>query len=135
MPQGGPGGMMPPDGQMPAFDGTSMPEFDGTMMPQGGPGGMTPPDGQMPEFDGTSMPEFDGTMMPQGGPGGMMPPDGQMGGPGFDQRQEEAEEEEEAVISTAKPLSEFGPETWLHLSASVIILAAALLFALKFRRY
>ena len=178
MPQGGPGGMMPPDGQMPTFDGTSMPEFDGAMMPQGGPGGMMPPDGQMPAFDGTSMPEFDGAMMPQGGPGGMMPPDGQMpafdgtsmpmppdgemptfdgtsmpegmtppdgemghggfggqmGGPGFDQQQETEEEEEETVISTKKALSEYDEKTWILLGTSVIVLLAAILFALKFKR-
>ena len=134
-----------------------MPQFDGTMMP--GPGGMTPPDGQMPEFDGTSMPRTEG----MGGPGGMMPPDGQMtefdetmtppaevpvgegtgpnsGGMGrpmgsreFEQHQE-AEEEEETVVSTAKSLSEFSTETWVLIGSSILVLAAALLFALKFKR-
>ena len=132
---GGPGGMMPPDGQMPTFDGTEMPEFDGTFMPQdggfpGGPGGMMPPDGQMPTFDGTEMPEFDGTIMPQdggfpGGPGGM----------GFDQRQTAEEEEETAAVSTAKSLSEFSPETWILLGTSFATILAAILFALKFKRF
>ena len=146
MPQGGPGRMMPPDGQMPTFDGTEM--------PQGGPGGMMPPDGQMPTFDGTEM--------PQGGPGGMMPPDGQtppfdgtmtpgagipgkeggmghggMGGSmgqGFEQGQTAAEEEL-TTVPTGKSLSEFGPETWILLGTSFLSIFAAILFALKFKRY
>ena len=101
---------MPPDGQMPDFDGTSMPE------------GMTPPDGEMPTFDGTSMPS------------GMTPPSGEMkfGGPEFEQ--EEAEEEEETVISTKKTLSEYDEKTRILLGASVLVLPAAILFALKFKR-
>ncbi|MBQ6502848.1 MAG: carbohydrate-binding domain-containing protein [Flexilinea sp.] len=96
----------------------------------GGPGGMMPPDGQMPTFDGTEMPEFDGTIMPQdggfpGGPGGM----------GFDQRQTAEEEEETAAVSTAKSLSEFSPETWILLGTSFATILAAILFALKFKRF
>ena len=96
----------------------------------GGPGGMMPPDGQMPTFDGTEMPEFDGTFMPQdggfpGGPGGM----------GFDQRQTAEEEEETAAVSTAKSLSEFSPETWILLGTSFATILAAILFALKFKRF
>ena len=134
-----------------------MPQFDGTMMP--GPDGMTPPDGQRPEFDGTSMPRNEG----MGGPGGMMPPEGQMpefngamtpsaeipgeegtglnssgmdrpmGSRGSEQRQE-AEEEVESVVSSAKSLSEFSTETRILIGASVIVLAAAILIALKFKR-
>jgi len=129
MPQGGPGGMMRPDGQMPAFDGTTMPEFDGTMMPQGGPGGMMRPDGQMPAFDGTTMPEFDGTMMPQGGGMG-----GRMMDHGFDQHQEAETAEETAVVSTAKALTEFGSEIWLLFGSSILVLLAALIFALKYKK-
>lgn len=119
------------------------PEFDGTMMPEGGiPGGMMPPGGQMPAFDGTSMPEFDGTMMPQGEPGGMRGEEenmghGGMGGPmgqGFGQPQE-TEEEEVTVISTKKALSEFGTDTWILLGSSVLVLSAAIFFALKFKRW
>ncbi len=140
MPQGGPGGgMMPPDGQWGEFDGTSMPEFDGTMMPmsperemRGGPGGgMMPPDGQMPTFDGTSMPEG---MTPPDGDMGRGGPGGQMGGPGFDQQQKAEEDEEETVISTKKALSEYDEKTWILLGASVLVLLAAILFALKFKR-
>ena len=123
MPQGGPGGMMPPDGQMPPFDGTEM--------PQGGPGGMMPPDGQMPPFDGTMTPGA-GIPSKEGGMG-----HGDMGGPmgqGFEQGQTAAEEEL-TTVPTGKSLSEFGPETWILLGTSFLAIFAAILFALKFRRY
>ena len=115
--RGGPGGMMPPDGQMPEFDGTSM------------PGGMMPPDGTMPDFGSTMTP---GTGMQ--GRGGGMRPDGMNGnmGPGFDQHQETEEPEETAVVSTGKSLSEFGKETWILLGCSAFVLLAALLIAKKF---
>ncbi len=113
--RGGPGGMMPPDGQM-----------------QGGPGGMMPPDGQMPAFDGTIAPGADG--MPGGenrmGGGGNRP-----FGPGFEQQQAAVEEEETALPAASKSLSEFSTETWILLGTSFLAILAAILFALKFKRY
>lgn len=113
-----PGPMMPPDGQMPGFDGTSMP---GPMMSE---------DGTMPEFGGTMTP---GAGMQ--GRGGGMRPDGMNGnmGPGFEQRQETEEPEVTAVVSTGKSLSEFDKETWILLGCSAILLVAALLIAKKFK--
>lgn len=119
-------------------DGTAepgeMPEFDGTMMPQGGPGRMMFPDGQMPTFDETMTP---GAGIP-GSEGEMARAGGGMGGhmgQGFDQRQTAKEEEETVVVSTAKSLSEFSPETWILLGTSFAAILAAILFALKFKRF
>ena len=117
------GGMPPSDGQMPEFDGTFIPQNGG----RGGPGGMMTQDGQMPEFDGTMTPP-DGMAGSEG-----MRFDREMGGPGFENRQE-AEDEEEVIVSTAKSLSEFSRETWIFLGASAAALTAALLFAVKFKR-
>ncbi len=124
---------MPPDGRMSGVDGTSMPEngdrpsFDGTIMPD--PGEMMPPDGQMPEFDGIRTP-------PAGMPDGNMGRDGMGGHMGRSLEQMETEDEDvQAVVSTAKSLSEFEPEVRRMLGASVIVLAAALIFALKYRRH
>ena len=117
------GGMTPSDGQMPEFDGTFMPQNGG----RGGPEGIMIPDGQMPEFDGTMTPP-DGMAGSEG-----MRFDREMGGPGFENRQE-AEDEEEVIVSTAKSLSEFSRETWIFLGASAAALTAALLFAVKFKR-
>ena len=114
-------------------DGTSVPEngempsFEGTMMP--GSGGMMPPDGQMPEFDGTMTP-------PAGMHGGNM--GGGMGGhmgPGFEQQDAEDDEADAAVVSTAKALSEFGPEVWTLLGVSAAAAAAALFFALWYKKH
>lgn len=109
-------------------DGTTT---DGTAepgeMPQGGPGGMMHPDGQMPAFDGTIAPEAN---MPTG--------EGRMGSPmesGFAHHQAAEETEETVVVSTAKSLSEFSSETWILLGTSFLVLLAAILLALKFKRY
>ena len=124
----GPGRMTPSDGQGPEFDGTSMPQNEG----MGGPGKMMPPEGQMSEFDGTmpppdQMPGREGTGSEKSGTGGPM------GSREFEQHQE-AEDEEEPTVSAAKSLSEFGTETWILIGASILVLAASLLFALMFKR-
>ena len=62
---------------------------------------------------------------------------GDMGGPmgqGFEQGQTAAEEEL-TTVPTGKSLSEFGPETWILLGTSFLAIFAAILFALKFKRY
>ncbi len=60
-----------------------------------------------------------------------------MGGPmGQDFVQDQtAAKEEPTAVSTGKSLTEFGSETWILLGTSFLAILAAILFALKFRRY
>jgi hypothetical protein len=56
-------------------------------------------------------------------------------GPGFEQQQAAVEEEETALPAASKSLSEFSTETWILLGTSFLAILAAILFALKFKRY
>ena len=81
--------------------------------------------------DGTIM---DGTITDGTAEPGEMPQGGPMES-GFAHHQAAEETEETVVVSTAKSLSEFSSETWILLGTSFLVLLAAILLALKFKRY
>ena len=112
----GSGGKMPHNGEMPDFDGTEMP------WSETGGSGMRPQDGGF--FDGNTPPPFD-----------MSDGEGRMGPGGMGSRTDvdQQESEEEAMASTGKSLSEFGPEILILLSASILVLFAALGFAVLYK--